>query len=59
MLIGQYFVQFEFYIIYMKIKKFTNVNLYFLFVIPLTMVLCNSNVETKLDNYKTSNKMKI
>ncbi len=59
MIIGQYFVQFEFYIIYMKIKEFTNVNLYFLFVIPLTMVLCNNNMETKLDNYKTSNKMKI
>ncbi len=45
MIIGQYFVQFESYI-YMKITKFSNVNLYFFFVISSSL-LVHSSMEPK------------
>jgi hypothetical protein len=52
MIIGQYFVQFEFYI-YLKIKKFSNVNPNFCFVISSSL----AEVEPKVDNYRAFNKI--
>jgi hypothetical protein len=46
MIIGWYFVQFESYI-YLKITKFSNVNLYLFFVSSLSLVV-RRNLKPKL-----------
>ncbi len=52
MIIGWYFIQFEFYI-YLKITKFSNVNPYFFFCHFIVTSLVRSNTEPKLDYFQT------
>jgi hypothetical protein len=49
MIIGQSFVQFESYI-YLKITKFSNVNLFFFFWVISSSIVVRSNAEPKLIN---------